>query len=230
MEFTRRKMKVLLFVHDLSLGGAPRVALNTFRYLPDEVDLRVIALDGGPLLSQFEMYGEVMNIKVATFRYHPLRVVARIRRKLLIAKCNKWIAHFKPDLVHLNSVAVLQALGVISVPHIPMVIRVHEFGLGFRRFWERDSKYLFGRNVKAIVVSQATLDPFLKTTGFDIKRTSVVYPCVEEPEIEKPAIRDGPFIVGGAGTVEWRKGLQAWLLMAAALVRKLGPDTVRLPG
>ena len=225
-------MRVLLVVHDLSRAGAPRVALNIFKELKGQVELQIIALDGGPLQEEFEKIGKVTIATKATYRYHPLRFAAKLRQATFVNMINQSVKSFAPEVVYLNSVASIRVLESVNIPQTPILLHVHEMGVGLNGFWKRDGRLLKGRNVHPILVSEAAKRSFIEETGFseDVK---VIYPCVPFPQqsTRKGPLRTppplSPIIIGGSGTIEWRKGLQAWLLMAAAIIRLVGPEKVK---
>jgi glycosyltransferase involved in cell wall biosynthesis len=237
-----RKLKVLLLIHELSPTGAPKVALSAFQRFTDAVELRTLAYLGGPLGGEFGKLGPVQTL--VTYGWPgmsaPLPSLARFagHRALSLVKGRLWagpLRRWQPDVIYINSVAALLAVRRLALPPAPVLLHVHELDHVLAPFMEHSPDLLRDLPSRYVAVSSAVADALTGRFGIDPQKVTVVPAFVEAaPEIAPvapsaaPAVRaDTRWIVGGAGVINWCKGAQLWLLMAAEVKRLLGADKVR---
>ncbi len=230
-----RKLRVLLLIHELSPTGAPKVALSAFERFGDAVELRTVAYLGGPLEAGFRALGPVQVLVSSGWpgMSAPLLALARFvwHRVLSLAKGRLWagpLRRWRPDLVYVNSVAGLLAVRRLSLPPAPVLLHVHELDHVLAPFMEHSPDLLRDLPAKYVAVSEAVAEALTDRFGIDPAKV-VVVPAFTDPApgVPSAAPSDGRFVVGGAGVINWCKGAQLWLLMAAEVKRLLGADTVR---
>lgn len=231
------KLRVLLLLHEMSPTGAPKVALSAFERFGDAVDLRTLAYLGGPLGSRFRALGPVQTLVSQSFpgMSAPLPALARFawHRTLSVAKARAWagpLRRWKPDVVYVNSVAGLLVARRLALPPAPVLLHVHELDSVLAEFTRHSPPLIQTLPARYIAVSQAVADAL--TERFEVDKDKVaVIPAFVEGDIAAPAraLRppDAPFVVGGAGVINWFKGVQLWLLMAAETKKRLGAGRVR---
>ena len=236
MSKTQRKIKVLLLIHELSPTGAPKVALSAFERFGDAVELRTLAYLGGPLEAGFRALGPVqilvsrgwpgMNAplwSLARFAYH---------RGLSLAKGRVWagpLRRWRPDVIYINSVAGLLAARRLRLPPAPTLLHVHELDHVLAPFMQHSPGLLRDLPARYVAVSEAVSEALTERFGIDRSKVAVVPAFVDVPASVPAPVprRDERFVVGGAGVINWCKGAQLWLLMAAEVKRLLGADRVR---
>ena len=231
-----RKIKVLLLLHDLSPTGAPKLVVSAFERFRDAVELRTITYHGGPLRERARRLGPVQTL--VSFQWPGMPPTPRGlllflgHRSLSVGKARLWsreVARWKPDMVYVNSVAGLLAAKRLRLPPAPVLLHVHELD-SFLYPLSRDApELLLGLPDRYVAVSQAVAEALTGRYGVDGGKVVVVPAFVEEIPLPpaRPAASDGRLVVGGAGVLSWVKGPQLWLLMAAALKKRLGADRVR---
>lgn len=231
------KLRVLLLLHEMSPTGAPKVALSAFERFGDAVDLRTLAYLDGPLGSRFRALGPVQTLVSQSFpgMSAPLPALAGFawHRTLSVAKARAWagpLRRWKPDVVYVNSVAGLLVARRLALPPAPVLLHVHELDSVLAEFTRHSPPLLQTLPARYVAVSQAVADALTERFSIPADKVAVV-PAFVEGDIAAPARTprppDAPFVVGGAGVINWFKGAQLWLLMATETKKRLGAGRVR---
>ena len=231
-----RKIRVLLLIHELSPTGAPKVALSAFERFGDAVELRTVAYLGGPLEAGFRALGPVQTLVSygwpgmsaplpALVRFAGHRGWSLVKGKLWAGPLRRW----RPDVIYINSVAGLLAARRLALPRAPTLLHVHELDHVLSPFMKHSPDLLRDLPTRYVAVSNAVANALTERFGVDPAKVSVVPAFIDIPEVlpEPVPRRDARFVVGGAGVINWCKGAQLWLLMAAEVKRLLGPENVR---
>lgn len=231
-----RKLKVLLLIHELSPTGAPKVALSAFERFGDAIELRTLAYLGGPLEPGFRALGPVQTLVSYGWpgMSAPLPSLVRFagHRGLSLAKGRLWagpLRRWKPDIIYINSVAGLLAVRRLRLPDAPTLLHVHELDHVLAPFMAHSPDLLRDLPARYIAVSEAVKEALTGRFGIDPAKVGVVPAFVEVPSAVPASLprRDNRFVIGGAGVINWCKGAQLWLLMAAEVKRLLGAGKVR---
>jgi len=231
-----RKIRVLLLIHELSPTGAPKVALSAFERFGDAVELRTLAYLGGPLESGFRALGPVQTLVSYGWpgMSAPLSSLVRFagHRGLSLVKGRLWagpLRRWRPDVIYINSVAGLLAARRLALPQAPTLLHVHELDHVLAPFMEHSPELLRDLPTRYVAVSEAVADALTQRFGIDPAKVSVVPAFIDTPQTlpEPVPRRDARFVIGGAGVINWCKGAQLWLLMAAEVKRLLGAENVR---
>jgi glycosyltransferase involved in cell wall biosynthesis len=238
------RTRVLLLLHELSQSGAPRMALQVLQTLAEQIELRVISLQGGPLRSEFERLGPVVvlpEVESPRLQQSLVRLESRVKgvRGVILRtrgqQQSRLIHKWQPDVVYVNSLVALHLVPYLDIERYPAFLHVHETGsaLHGHRLASRDLFDSWPR--RYIAVSQHT-QRSLRDEGVTENKI-VVAPNFLSPQTtalleqvadRKPQRQPGqPWIIGGAGLVTWTKGPELWLLMAVELTRLLGRGRVR---
>jgi glycosyltransferase involved in cell wall biosynthesis len=236
----RSRFRVLLVTHELSLTGAPRLALDVFKTVRSAVELRTISEAGGGLEGAYRELGEVRILNrlpgdLDRWR-HPLRPrLAKVLGWLQAPGVGMLSRTWKPDVVYVNSVQAITLVPRLQLGHLPILLHVHELGVALDRMSDAHRSLLATLPDRYIAVSNAAADELTLRRGVPKERVTVIPPLIDVDRIEamarsapagENAERPGTFIVGGAGNPHWTKGIELWLLMARTLVDRLGRDTV----
>ena len=237
---SERKIRVLLLIHELSPTGAPKVALSAFERFGDAVELRTLAYLGGPLEPKFRALGPVQTL--VSFGWPgmsaPLGALARFagHRGLSLLKARLWagpLRRWRPDIIYINSVAALLAARRLPLPPAPVLLHVHELDHVLAPFLEHSPDLLRDLPARYIAVSNAVSEALTERFGIDPAKVVVVPAFIDAashdvaPPVAPGVRHDTRWVVGGAGVINWCKGAQLWLLMAAEVKRLLGAGKVR---
>jgi len=233
-----RKIRVLLLIHELSPTGAPKVALSAFERFTDAVELRTLAYLGGPLEARFKALGPTQTLVSYGWpgMSAPLSSLALFagHRALSLAKGRVWagpLRRWQPDVIYINSVAALLAVRRLALPPAPVLLHVHELDHVLAPFMAHSPGLLRDLPTRYVAVSNAVAEALTARFRIDPQKVAVVPafvdPAPSAPPVAPPVRTDTRCVVGGAGVINWCKGAQLWLLMAAEVKRLLGADRVR---
>lgn len=223
-----RKIKVLLLLHELTLTGAPKIALDIFERLQDEVDVTTLTLQGGPLEPRCRSLG-------------PLQLVPALPAGGALSKRWKrrsWrlrAERAQPDLIYINSVAALplaEKLNLHLMPQIPVLIHIHELNMGLEQFCGPRLELFSRWPNRFLVVAEAVRQVVVDRYGIATAQTRLVHEFVRDEDFRAaatptPKKAGGPVVIGGSGYPSWRKGPLLWLQMAVDLKNRLGEQNVR---
>ena len=233
---------ILLIVHSLSSSGAIKVAIETFENFPEKVSVYTLALEDGAWKKRFSELGPVQVMSDLPFLpprlakrllpFLPRGLPFRLNSRLIYP----WRRRQKPAVVYVNSIASLPLLAFLKLEDIPVLLHVHELEVPLRMYERYYAAWLLERPTRYLAVSAATKRDLIKC-GVPAEKIVVVHPFVQEkagssvPAADKTNATPNPaqtsVLIGGAGELNWCKGNQLWLLMAAELTQLLGRDGVR---
>ncbi len=220
-------MRILLVLHTLEPGGAPKLALDIMEKLGPNVALRTLALRDGPLASRARSMGRLDIVGRLVDEYSRLnRLVSPPLRRALEASLSSW----RPDVVYVNSVASIPVARFLRFPQAPVVLHAHELDSVVSPYARKQSEHLLKWPSRYVAVSQAVSNMLTDRYGVDPGKVELVYPFVDSSmanTVTSDARRDTRLVVGGAGLMGWCKGPELWLTMAYELKHILGSDNVR---
>lgn len=230
------KPKHLLFVtHDMSRSGAPIVLLHFLRWLKSNTnyDVSIIAIYDGDLRSDLEQIGPVY-----LWDNRSTSIISRIRKKLF--KKRKYnrrqrqilqtLRQNGADLIYLNTVVSNSILpDILTVIKAPVISHIHENEYSLKAEY---SKYLqpdFLRKIdRFIAVSTSTRNGLSDNFGVPARSIFTTYEFISLADFKNPSkdfrtvrnelkIDPNAFVIGGAGTFLWRKGIDLFLQVAYVL-------------
>lgn len=242
-----RRTRLLLVMHEMSLSGAPRLALSSFRRLHDETDIHIVSEHGGPLEANFRALGHTTVLRQGPLATISQRIAGsqtgvtaiegltgRIRSRFVLMRPRKW----RPDVVYVSSVAALPILA--RMPWVrrlnaPTILHVHEAEIALWRYEAAVPGLMATMADRYVAVSESVASALVRL-GIDQARVVVIPPHVDDrwlhagtmgTDMEFDGHDERPIVVGGAGAPNWTKGVELWLLTASELVRRHGPDRYR---
>lgn len=221
-----KKIKVLLLLHTLLPGGAPKIGLETFEGLADRTSVWTVAGSGGAWVDRCRKLGKLTVLKPVETGSPPKRMVKRLLHSL----CSLGIKRWKPDIIYVNSAASLRLANDLDLPNAPVIVHVHEVDSLLQFHASRYADLLRDWPHRYIAVSDAVRRSLVNGCGVDKDKVTVIYPYLSReafsqmPESAAPGA--GKFRVGGAGYLWWGRGAVLWLQMAAALKEIMGKDAV----
>ncbi len=227
------KRKVLLLLHTLNLTGAPKIALDAFEQLQDEVELQIITIRGGAWEDRCRRLGPLAILERLPQGNAPWQRARRIAAKAIWAR--RW-QNWQPDVIYINSVAALPLANNLRLPQSPALLHVHELKSITEQFAGDCLELLAHWPQRYLAVSSAVVKSLVENYRVAAQNIALVHEFVPDADFERTAALlskpstngDGRrFVVGGAGYPSWRKGPLLWLQMAVELVKLLGRDVVR---
>lgn len=223
---SRAPLRVLLLLHSLGLTGAPRIALDALQAMGEAVQVRIIAPESGPFEARCRLMGELDLLSLLSTRGPLLRKVRnRKSRASLSAELKQW----KPDVIYANTVATLPLVAQLDLPDAPVLLHVHEQGQ-LLNYYARARPDLMTRwPTRYIAVAEDARRALIDEHRIAVDRIALIHEFVPDRDWEAAASLlqqaprdDGRFVVGGAGVIQWRKGVEMWLHMAAELKEIMG--------
>jgi len=221
------RMKRLLFIgHEASRTGAPMLLLQFLRWLRTQdvaCDVDILLLRDGELADD---YRQVANVHVMSSEPpRPLRGLKRLARVIgLVPKQQRPELppfHTQYDLVVGNTVLALDQLATFGRKGCRTVAWLHELDYVVGEFSVDRFLELSQEVDRFLVVSNAVSD-MLRRLGVE-RWIDVVhgFPKIATVETDGAAwvrkrlgIPPDAFVVGGCGTIEWRKGVDLFLQVA----------------
>lgn len=236
-----RPLRIVLVCHELSLTGAPRLALEIASRLHLNAQVRTVSYTGGPLVDRFRRLGHVTVLdspsKWLGHREHVLLItLAKVLRRIRLLWAGWTVRRWHPEVVYANSAASMLLVSRLGLSDHPIVLHVHELAMGFWRL-TATQRELVRRLPKAYVaVSTPVASQLIESQAVDRRRVTVIPPLVDVERVrlasgvaglERAPISERPVVVGGAGNPHWTKGVELWLLMAREVSDRLGPKGAR---
>jgi glycosyltransferase involved in cell wall biosynthesis len=210
------------------------VLLTFLRWVRAETDAEVelVLWRGGPLVDELREVADVTVLHPGPGRRSLTETVelglgevglGRVGRAATAARVRYRLrGQSPPDVLWLNgagSALVLPHLGTTA----PAVAHVHELERGLRLCLGDDREPFFDRADRVVAVSQPVVDLLVGEGDVPADRIVVVPGCVPPRPAREPApAAGGPPVVGAVGAGSWRKGIDLFLQVAAAVRRRRG--------
>jgi glycosyltransferase involved in cell wall biosynthesis len=241
-------LKNILFIsHDANRAGAQIVLLQLLKQLKQQpVSMHLLLCSDGSLEDDFKAelpqsvtrlprYGDVILgrtldklLKFLGFFQWVERVVIERRLRLL----KKFLMDKNFDLVFVNSIASAAVYRRLDYLPVPMILFAHELEMSVKKFSDPDDMaHLMRRTKHLIVVSRAVAQYFEKTYKYPSAQIST-FQIIDTPLIlskiqdgrktdirQKMGLPPDAVLVGGCGHAEWRKGNDAFMMVAQQVIR-----------
>ena len=235
---------ILFISHDASRTGAPIALLTFLRWLRANSDYRfeVLLGSGGAMESAFQSLTPTTTADVAAGRYlgHLSATVPQVllnawRKKRLRSLARRLS---KVDLVYSNTLQNGALLRELWRPGQNVLSHVHEleWWLGYRTS-ARDLDFTKEVTDHYIACSRVTSESLVSAQGVPPERITLCHAFVAVDEVElvraranrhftrrRLGISPDALVVGGVGTMDWRKGPDLFVQLAAMVIRRL-PET-----
>jgi len=227
------KPRVLLLLHQLSMTGAPNLAVNAFRKIAGQLEVRTVALGVAVNADQVRQLKELGPLSIVSGDATP----AQLQASLNAGAGAPW----KPTVIYVNSVVSLGIARSLQLPDVPALLHVHELESYLEDAARMEPDLLLRLPRRYIAASDAVKRSLL-AVGVSAEKISVVTTFVRAEDFTRPIVRapiaawdsssggssgDVPFVVGGVSVSRWHKGDTLWMLMAAELTKLLGRKRVR---
>jgi len=233
-------MRVLFVVRSGDRRGDGQVLLTFLRWLhDDEIEPVLVVGSDGPLVAEFERVAETHMLfaapRAATTSSPVRRAYNRVvgvRSEIDRRRLRKRLGTF--DLVYVNglggAVPLVDRLGITD--EAPILTHLHEQAFVLRKFEHKaaGASRFIPRTDHFIAVSATGAAALQDEYDVPESAISIVFPFVDVEELaaqesavglrELAGIGNEAFIVGGAGSAEWRKGADLFLQVAADVARR----------
>ncbi len=225
------KAKNILFVtHDASRTGAPILLLNLAGLLRDNgYDISFI-INRPPydLLQDFQRFPVTLAMPDAIVydRWNFVKKKARTLAGLSPYSAGRLGAALQcADLVISNTITNGDILPVIRQKFSgPIVSYVHELAAATKTFTnEKDLQSLLQSSDGFLVPSEAVRSHLLSNLQLDARNIQLLHYYIPSPAQPRATAGLPVFTVGGAGTLDWRKGPDLFVQLAKMIFMK-GPD------
>jgi len=236
-------MKKILFVgHEATRTGAPYVLLHLLRWLRanTSIEYRLLLRTGGELESEFAKVSQVSvldsgevreNIITKGLRYYGVRpdpsskYLARFKRELFSEGV---------DLIYSNTATNGDIVASLAEVGCPVITHVHEleYSLGFAIAFEK-TRLMKESTSHYIAVSDSVRRNLIENHSIPENKIDLVYEFIPTQMVnsdQKTTVRrqirqelgipPEDFIVGGSGTIEWRKGNDLFVQLAFLMSRR----------
>lgn len=235
------RRRLLAVSHEANWTGAPIVLADLLEWIARHTDTEIhtLLLRDGPLRTRFEELGPVTALGASAANAllgPPGEPVARSRPGGLegwAPRARRQLGRLGDfDVVHLNSAA---SAGIL--PHLPLsgpvVAHVHEMALALGTLGDREQDLLRTVPTRWIAASAAVRDDLVDVLGIERDRIAVHHSFIEAARFDAAranardvgrlrrdhGIPDDAAVVMGSGAIEWRKGVDLFVQLAAAVHR-----------
>lgn len=223
-------MKILFISHEASLTGAPKVLLHFMRWLSakhPEIELLILLGKSGLVEHEFRSLGE-------TYIWHSApSLLNRIRNKLTSSSKEEMqsftkhqrqlirsLRKKKIDLVYGNTVLVAPIMEALKLS-VPSVLHVHELKYNVEQYGNSPSlKPILAKADRVIAVSKLVYNYLQEEQQIETKRLRLVHEFIEPLQADRQMedvltnLPENAFIIGGCGTINWRKGTDLFVQVA----------------
>lgn len=207
-------MRVILVGHDASLTGAPKLLLELHRHLvlEENIQTAVFLVEGGPLEKEHKSLSKVFRYLVPAF---PLgkRMIAAVVRNLVRFQ----VKRFKPDYIIYNTIGVgAWAEYFEKIPALK-IAWIHELGFVMQQMNRKGLvDKLIRHSNRFIAVSTPVKDNLIDAYHLPSERIDIINGGVKLAD-NKGVLGDeiiDPVVVGGCGSLIWRKGFDLFIKVA----------------
>ncbi len=227
-------MKILFISHEASLTGAPKVLLHFMRWLKEtQPNVEIINLlgKGGAVEEEFKALG-------TTYIWQqPPSLWRRIAQKLNFAAVQplnkkqrlliQLLQKEEIDIVYGNTVLTTPILEALDLK-VPSVLHIHELKYNIEQYGNSPSlQPMLAKADRVIAVSQLVYEYLRDAQTVEKERLRLIHEFI--PPLDSSTcytkvlthLPEGAFVVGGCGTINWRKGTDLFVQVANLVLKQL---------
>jgi glycosyltransferase involved in cell wall biosynthesis len=242
-------MKTVLFIsHDATCTGAPIVLLNFLKWLKANTKISFVILlkDGGMLEPEFAALAPtwVFNQRTSTGKKFSERVLRYLdrnsrTRSLYRQILKQQLSRYSIDLIYSNTVSNVEVLEFLRTfktrQNCPVISHVHELQWAIESYigsenFSRTQAY----TTQYIAVSKAVEKNLIENHGISSQKIKLIYECIplaspvltpaqldqKRAEVRQQfGIPKEAHLICAAGQIDWRKGADLFVQLAATLDR-----------
>ncbi|MDT3669328.1 MAG: glycosyltransferase family 4 protein [Aromatoleum sp.] len=232
---TRSQRRVLFLSHSASRNGATILLLRFLRWLRPRVDweIEVLVCGRGPLLGEFRSVAPTRVVRSfpAFVSALPQQYRARTSRSVVAAYCAALLGTRRFDLIYANTSAVWPLVSALR-NRAPVLWHIHELRYALRlTLGDQHDRALQSLPERLIAVSRSVKESLVRDFRVPITKIDVVHGFVPSMEMapaewqrRRQRVRlalgwpDDAFVVGGCGSLGWRKGSDLFLQIARRMI------------
>lgn len=222
-------MKILFLSHQSSRTGAPLILLDFLKWVKQyqkEVQVTVLSLVGGSLREEFKKIANVY-IELSDYKEESIGLKKQVLEKIYTKLGYKFerqhpqkiliqeLASQNFDVIYANTVVTIplaQQIKDISVKS-KIIAHLHELNT-IIKIALPDFSYYIDKVDGFIAVSEMVRDNLINNYQVEPGKITTIYEFATIIKTHKKKSKTPPFIVGGSGTVHWRKGSDLFLQVA----------------
>lgn len=227
-------MATILFVgHEASRSGAPFTQLHLMRWIKKHTihKMVLVLLEGGALIEEFKQLADVYIVNMPEFALH-YRIWSKLNRMSGREHSNtiNKIAEYKPDVIFVSSlVAINYAVKLKERVGAKLICNLHELEFAFIYMPAANYPVALQNADWLMMGSCAVKDFYLKNFPIDPKKVSVIYDFIADESADKPVLADirslhgipaTAKVVGGMGSLHWRKGYDIFSYVAHQVIQQ----------
>jgi glycosyltransferase involved in cell wall biosynthesis len=238
---------VVFVGHEATRTGAPGALLHIVRWFRanTSIDFRIVLLEGGPVVDDFRAVAptQVLNLRRTVYSYNLFeallvharleRIAVRLRGRRVKSKMRKAIN--PSSVVYANSAESARVV-MFGTPEGELIVHLHEMEVGVRSTMGSDTTKILTSAAHVIVASQRVLQDLEEWHPAVVEHCTVVYECIDVAATQSGGhesneglratlgIPAGAGVVIGCGSLEWRKGFDLFLVVAARVARELDTE------
>ncbi len=228
--------KLLIVSHENSLTGAPKVLLHLMRWIKTntELELELIAVQGGPLSIAFEQLARstvIFNGKgISRFIERCVPYSTSLRRIFYFLRLfclNIRLRKEKGLVIYANTVATGEILWALPLVKATVITHCHELQHMIAQIGSDELELVKTNSSFYIAASEAVRENLIYRCQIEANRICTVYefictdellPYLHNSNLEQQRAQLGlekdALVVGASGTLDWRKGADLFPLMA----------------
>ncbi|WP_029272117.1 glycosyltransferase family 4 protein [Flavobacterium sp. KJJ] len=211
-------MKILLISHDASLTGAPILLLNLAGLLlKNNEDIVFLLKEGGVLESDFALMAPTYNLKEDK---KSLWNILNTKKSIIDDK--NFLKQF--DVIISNTITNGEVLEIIRKNYNGNIISyIHELEIGAKAFSNENSINKLIKSSTTFWVPSSIVNDFL-IDKYKISPDKIFimpyYIPSNASDFKIESNSENQFVVGGCGTIDWRKGVDLFIVIAIQLFIK----------
>lgn len=225
--------KTVLFVsHELTRTGAPILLLNLMDAFSKKYNIALISQEGGELMEEFaelaswiEVPGEMCSNRKEFMKRRIVKIAASLDVRFAIV----------------NTIESAEALMPLRKAGIPAIHLIHEFTMGRTNKWGLKLSALYA-NASVFSSNLVRENAIAKVPHIENPKTHVIPQGIFNPSRETRSAmgdagngnskstlqkRPGEILVMGAGTVDYRKGVDLFLDCAKKTIGRIPGEKIR---
>ncbi|MDI1232186.1 MAG: glycosyltransferase family 4 protein [Methylobacter sp.] len=240
--------RILFLCHSASLNGATILLLHFIQWLKTQVDweIEVLVNGRGPLLDEFKSVCKttIWRSPTSLLNVFPQdwKISLQPHLKTLEALYMKaLLAGRRYDLIYANTGATWQQVSTLSKYAPALLWHIHELEYGLRLSIGEDRiNHVFKDITKFVAVSNSVRDTLSLEFSVPYDKIDLIHGFVPLPDLtaeehqsrrQQVRIKLGwpqdTFVVGGCGSLGWRKGTDLFLQIAHIVSRTNSYEKVR---
>jgi glycosyltransferase involved in cell wall biosynthesis len=240
------KARILFLSHAASRNGATILLLHILRWLKDksEHQFEVLVNGRGELLGEFQELcpTRVWRNPANLLGSLPPRWRAKMAPRLASQMLKVVLGGRRYDLVHVNTAATWQHVPELARRSGSLLWHIHELSYGLRTVMGNEAwRQTFPLAKRFVAVSQAVRETLINEFEVPGDKIDLVHGFIpvanlsaEEKKAKRDKIRkelgvaDDVFLVGGCGTLGWRKGTDLFLQITQRMASQGGAKCASL--